>query len=203
MSQLAHAELKHQARRRVADQQPRLEELNLWLHDNPETAYQEYQSSARLSQMLEGYGFTVEYPAYSLDTSFAARSGQEGPELVICAEYDALPGIGHACGHNIIASSAVGAGLALQPLTEELGFRVTVLGTPAEEGYGGKVDLINAGAFGDAAAAMMVHPSPATWWTRRLWPSVTWRWRFTGRRLTPPRSPRRASTHLTGSSSPM
>ena len=160
MSELAHRDLKEQARQRVTNQQPRLEELNLWLHDNPETAYEEYQSSARLGQMLEGYGFTIEYPAYGLDTSFAARSGQRGPELVICAEYDALPGIGHACGHNIIASAAVGAGLALQPLTEELGFRLTVLGTPAEEIYGGKVDLINAGAFGDAAAAMMVHPSP-------------------------------------------
>ncbi len=160
MSELAHQNLKEQARQRVTSQQTRLEELNLWLHDNPETAYEEYQSSARLAQVLEGYGFTVEYPAYGLDTSFAARSGQEGPELVICAEYDALPGIGHACGHNIIASAAVGAGLALQPLTEELGFRLTVLGTPAEEIYGGKVDLINAGAFGDAAAAMMVHPSP-------------------------------------------
>ena len=160
MSELTHTDLKEQARQRVADQQPRLEELNLWLHDNPETAYEEYQSSARLAGTLEGYGFEVEYPAYGLDTSFAARSGQEGPELVICAEYDALPGIGHACGHNIIASAAVGAGLALQPLTDELGFRLTVLGTPAEEIYGGKIDLINAGAFGDAAAAMMVHPSP-------------------------------------------
>ncbi|MCY3563371.1 MAG: M20 family metallopeptidase [bacterium] len=160
MSRLAHVDLKERARRRVADQQPILEELNLWLHDNPETAYQEFRSSARLSEMLEGYGFTVEHPAYDLDTSFAARSGREGPELVICAEYDALPGIGHACGHNIIASSALGAGLALRPLTEELGFRVTVLGTPAEEGHGGKVDLINAGAFDTAAAAMMVHPSP-------------------------------------------
>ena len=160
MSELAHTNLKEQARQRVADQQPRLEELNLWLHDNPETAYEEYQSSARLASTLEGYGFEVEYPAYGLDTSFAARSGQEGPELVICAEYDALPGIGHACGHNIIASAAVGTGLALQPLTDELGFRLTVLGTPAEEGYGGKVDLINAGAFTDTAAAMMIHPSP-------------------------------------------
>ena len=160
MPELTHTDLKEQARQRVADQQPSLEELNLWLHDNPETAYEEYQSSARLAGTLEGYGFEVEYPAYGLETSFAARSGREGPELVICAEYDALPGIGHACGHNIIASAAVGAGLALQPLTDELGFRLTVLGTPAEEIYGGKIDLINAGAFGDAAAAMMVHPSP-------------------------------------------
>ena len=81
MSQLTHTSLKEQARQLVADQQPRLEELNLWLHDNPETAYEEYQSSARLASTLEGYGFEVEYPAYGLDTSFAARSGQEGPEF--------------------------------------------------------------------------------------------------------------------------
>ena len=160
MSELAHAGLKEQARQRIAAQQPRLEELNRWLYDHPETAYQEYRSSERLAQTLEGYGFTVEYPAYGLETSFAARAGHQGPELIICAEYDALPDIGHACGHNIIASAAVGAGLALQPLADSLGFRLTVLGTPAEEIYGGKVDLINAGAFTNAAAAMMVHPSP-------------------------------------------
>ncbi len=160
MSEQTNAALKEQAKQRVTAQQPRLEELNRWLYDHPETAYQEYLSSRRLAQTLEGYGFTVEYPAYGLETSFAARAGHQGPELIICAEYDALPDIGHACGHNIIASAAVGAGLALQPLTESLGFRLTVLGTPAEEGQGGKVDLINAGAFTNAAAAMMVHPSP-------------------------------------------
>ncbi|NNC73900.1 MAG: amidohydrolase, partial [Acidimicrobiia bacterium] len=78
----------------------------------------------------------------------------------ICAEYDALPEVGHACGHNVIATAALGAGIALQQIADELGIRVTVLGTPAEEAYGGKVDLINAGAFSDAAASMMIHPSP-------------------------------------------
>ncbi len=80
--------------------------------------------------------------------------------MIICCEYDALPKVGHACGHNIIATAALGAGVAIAGLTDELGIRVTVLGTPAEEGGGGKVDLINAGAFEDAAAAMMIHPSP-------------------------------------------
>jgi amidohydrolase len=86
--------------------------------------------------------------------------GVEGPHVVVCAEYDALPGVGHACGHNIIAASALGAGLALAPLAETAGLRVTVLGTHAEEVGGGKVELIRAGAFADADAAMMVHPSP-------------------------------------------
>ncbi len=160
MTEQAIAALKEQARLRIADHQTRLEELNRWLYDHPELAYQEYRSSQHLAQILQGYGFEVEYPAYGLETSFAARAGTEGPELIICCEYDALPDVGHACGHNIIASSAVGAGLALRPLVEDLGFRLTVLGTPAEEAYGGKVDLINAGAFAGATAAMMVHPSP-------------------------------------------
>ena len=154
------ANLKEQARQRVADQQPRLEELNRWLYDHPELAYQEYRSSQHLANLLAEYGFEVEYPAYGLDTAFAARAGAEGPELIICCEYDALPDVGHACGHNIIASAAVGAGLALRPLVDSLGFRLTVLGTPAEEAGGGKVDLINAGALSGGTAAMMIHPSP-------------------------------------------
>jgi amidohydrolase len=95
-----------------------------------------------------------------LDTAFAARVGTEGPEVVICAEYDALPEVGHACGHNIIATAALGAGVALVDAANELGFRVRVQGTPAEEAYGGKVDLINNGAFEGASLSMMVHPSP-------------------------------------------
>jgi len=102
----------------------------------------------------------VEYPAYGLPTAFAARAGGDGPHLVICAEYDALPGVGHACGHNVIAAAAVGTGLALLPVLGEVGLRVTVLGTPAEESGGGKVDLINAGAFEDVTAALMMHPAP-------------------------------------------
>ena len=136
-----------------------LEEISHWMYHHPETAYEEFESSARLVEFLRAKGFEVEYPAYGLNTAFAARTGTSGPHVVICAEYDALPGIGHACGHNIIATAAVGAGIALLPLADELGFRLTVLGTPAEEHYGGKVDLIEAGAFEGVAAAMMVHPS--------------------------------------------
>jgi amidohydrolase len=129
------------------------------MFENPEVAFKEHQSSAKLADFLTRQGFAVEYPAYGLDTAFAARTGTTGPEVVICAEYDALPGVGQACGHNIIATAALGAGVALKDVAEKLGFRVTVLGTPAEELYGGKVDLINAGAFSEASMAMMVHPS--------------------------------------------
>jgi amidohydrolase len=137
-----------------------LRRLSRWMYENPEIAYEERESSRRLVDFLASQGFTVEYPAYGLDTAFAARIGSAGPEVVICAEYDALPGIGHACGHNIIAASAAGAGAALSALADELGCRITVLGTPAEEKFGGKVDLIRAGAFDGVTAAMMIHPAP-------------------------------------------
>ncbi len=137
-----------------------LQELSRWLYENPEIQYQEYESSARLASYLADHGFTVDHPTHGLDTAFAATVGTSGPRVVICCEYDALPEIGQACGHNIIATAAVGAGIALAGMAEELGITVTVLGTPAEEGGGGKVDLIDAGALSDAAASMMVHPSP-------------------------------------------
>ncbi len=136
-----------------------LRELSRWMYENPEIAWEERETSARIVEFLGANGFAVEYPAYGLDTAFAARSGSAGPEVVICCELDALPEVGHACGHNIIAAAAAGAGAALRPLVDDLGIRVTVLGTPAEEMYGGKIDLINAGAFTDAAASMMIHPS--------------------------------------------
>jgi amidohydrolase len=138
-----------------------LQQLSRWLYQNPEIQYQEYESSAKLATYLSGRGFEVNHPTHGLDTAFEANVGSSGPRVIICCEYDALPEIGQACGHNIIATAALGAGIAVSGLVDELGIRVTVLGTPAEEGAGGKVDLIEAGAFEDAAAAMMIHPSPS------------------------------------------
>jgi amidohydrolase len=138
---------------------PQLLELSHSLHAEPELAYEEVRSAARCADLLESGGFTVERQAYGLSTAFAARSDGGAPHLVLCAEYDALPGVGHACGHNVIAAAAVGAGLGLLPAAGEMGFQVTVLGTPAEEAGGGKVDLILAGAFEGVDAAMMVHPA--------------------------------------------
>lgn len=151
---------KQRAVQVFATVEPELREISRWMYEHPETAFEEKETSARLVRFLSEHGFDVEYPAYGLETAFAARAGSTGPEVVICCEMDALPEVGHACGHNVIATAACGAGVALAPLAEELGLRVTVLGTPAEEMYGGKVDLIEAGAFSNAAAAMMVHPSP-------------------------------------------
>ena len=134
--------------------------MSKWMYDNPELAYKEFESSRRLGEFLGEHGFDVNYPAYGLETSFEANAGSSGPRVVICCEYDALPEVGHACGHNIIATAALGAGIATAAMADELGIRVTVLGTPAEEGGGGKVALIDAGAFEDASASMMIHPSP-------------------------------------------
>lgn len=133
--------------------------LSRWMYENPETAYQEFESSRRLSETLAQHGFDVTFPSHGIDTAFEATVGTTGPRVVICAEYDALPGVGHACGHNIIATSSLGAGIGLAGLAEELGIRITILGTPAEEGGGGKIDLLEAGAFEDAAASMLIHPT--------------------------------------------
>ena len=137
-----------------------LRDLSRWMYENPELGYEEFEASARISSFLGDNGFDVTYPTHGLDTAFEATAGTSGPRVVICCEYDALPEIGHACGHNIIATAAAGAGVAMAGLADDLGIRVTVLGTPAEEGGGGKVELINAGAFEDAVASMMVHPGP-------------------------------------------
>lgn len=153
-------DLKNEATVAFDAVEPTLRETSKWMYDHPELAYEEHESSARLAGILGEHGFAVTHPAYGLDTAFEANVGATGPRVIICAEYDALPGVGHACGHNIIATSAVGAGIALAGLVDDLEIRVTVLGTPAEEGGGGKIDLISAGAFEDAAAAMMIHPSP-------------------------------------------
>ncbi len=153
-------EHKQTAEAAFNEAEPELRDTSEWMYHNPELAYQEFEASQRLSRLLAEKGFATTYPAHGLETAFEATIGTEGPRVVICCEYDALPKVGHACGHNIIATSALGAGMALVPVVEELGIRVTVLGTPAEEGGGGKVDLINAGAFEDAAASMMVHPGP-------------------------------------------
>jgi amidohydrolase len=134
------------------------------IHADPELSFDEVRSSTRTLRALEQGGFRVTSGTAGLPTAFVAEAG-DGPLVVaICAEYDALPDVGHACGHNIIAAAAVGAGLGLLPLVDELGLTVRVVGTPAEEGGGGKVIMLDAGAFDDVHAAMMVHP----WPTERL-----------------------------------
>jgi amidohydrolase len=152
---------KHAVVERFHAMEPELREISQWMYENPELAYEERETSARLVQFLRDQGMEVDYPSFGLETAFAARAGAAGPEVIICAEYDALPEVGHACGHNIIATAACGAGVALAGMADELGIRVRVQGTPAEEDGGGKIELIEAGAFTDGALAIMVHPSNA------------------------------------------
>ena len=158
---LAPQDLADRARMRLDEVAGQLVELSHAIAADPELAYQEFRTSARCADLLETAGLDVERGAYGLPTAFAARAGApEGLHVLVCAELDALPGVGHACGHNIIAASGVGAGIALASVAADAGLRVTVLGTPAEESGGGKVDLIRAGALDGVDFAMMVHPAP-------------------------------------------
>jgi amidohydrolase len=131
------------------------------LHENPETAWRETASSAFLADELAARGFAVERGAAGLPTAFVAEYGAGAFTVGLVAEYDALPGLGHACGHNIIAATAVGAAEALADVAADLGIGIRVLGTPAEEGGGGKIPMLEAGYFDDLAFAMMIHPGPA------------------------------------------
>lgn len=152
----ALASVEELVRRRRGD----LVELSHAIHAEPELAFAEHRSCAKAQALVAERGFEMTAAAGGLDTAFRADFGS-GPLVVgICAEYDALPDIGHACGHNIIAASAVGAALALAEVADDLGIRVALLGTPAEESGGGKALLLEAGTFDDVAVAVMVHPGP-------------------------------------------
>lgn len=149
---------------RIDGEREALYALSLALHADPETAYQEHRASARLATFLGERGLTVERPYGGLATAFRAEAGGrgDGPTIAILAEYDALPDIGHACGHNLIAMIGAAAAIGVREVLDDLPGRLAAIGTPAEEGGGGKVALGRAGAFRDVAAAMMVHPSSRT-----------------------------------------
>ena len=133
-------------------------EVSDWMYENPELGFEEYKTSEYLVNFIESFNGKVAYPTGGLDTAFEVTYGNEGPLVVLCVEYDALPEIGHACGHNVIATASIGAGLAIKDLADELGIRVKLLGTPAEEGGGGKIILLENGNFEDAVCSMMIHP---------------------------------------------
>jgi amidohydrolase len=137
-----------------------LVELSHAIHAEPELAFAEHRSCAKTQALVAERGFEITAAPGGLATAFRADFGSGPLAVGVCAEYDALPGIGHACGHNIIAASAVGAALALAEVADELGLTVALVGTPAEEFGGGKVLLLNAGVFDDLALAVMVHPGP-------------------------------------------
>ena len=151
--------LKDEACRRIDAERNALVALSRRIHAQPELKFEERRAAAWLSEYLSEQGFAVEREAYGLETAFAARFGTGAPQIAILCEYDALPGIGHACGHNIIAAAGAGAGAGVRDLLAHTGGSIVVLGTPAEEGGGGKIIMARRGAFKDVAAAMMVHPA--------------------------------------------
>jgi amidohydrolase len=140
--------------------QDRILKLSHDLHQNPEIAWEEHVSAARVARELDDAGFTVEPNFVGLPTAFRAHRGSGPLHLALCAEYDALPGLGHACGHNVIAAISTGAALALSPFVDDLGITLSVFGTPAEEGGGGKIEMLERNAFAGVHAAAMVHPGP-------------------------------------------
>ncbi|MDP2859121.1 MAG: M20 family metallopeptidase [Bacillota bacterium] len=143
---------------------PRLVELSHQIHENPELLFEEKKAAALLTSELERQGFAVTRGSAGLETAFRAEfaGGSPGPTIAFLAEYDALAGLGHACGHNIIGTSALGAGIGLAAVMSELKGTAVVFGTPAEEGGGGKIIMVDKGEFKDIDAAMIVHPGSLT-----------------------------------------
>ncbi|WP_278237384.1 M20 family metallopeptidase [Isoptericola sp. AK164] len=181
----APAALTDAAEAAATDLEPELAAIVRTLHAHPETAFVEHASARLLVEVLARHGVEARTGVGGVETAFRAEAGtDDGPTIAVLAEYDALPGIGHACGHNVIAASAVGAFLALRRVVSAPGApagRVVLLGTPAEEGHSGKEVLARAGAFEDLDAAIMLHPygvdvADQVWLGRRL---LTWT--FTGR----------------------
>ena len=153
------AEAKELACAAIDEQAALLLELSHSIHSHPEENYEEHHAHAVLTSALSALNFTVTPSAFDLPTAFAASFGSAGPLIAVFCEYDALPGIGHACGHNIIAAAGLGAAVGAAAVADALGGRLVVLGSPAEEGGGGKVFMIERGALDDVQAAMMIHPA--------------------------------------------
>jgi amidohydrolase len=145
---------------RVSADRDTLLGLSHRIHAHPEIAWQEHRAARWVGEVLAEAGFEVAAQAYGLETAIRATKGSGPLQVVLCAEYDAVPGLGHACGHNIIAASSVGAARALGEVADDLGVTVTLLGTPAEEGGGGKITLLERGAFDGSHLALMAHPGP-------------------------------------------
>ena len=150
--------LKQAVIRQIETERPQLQELALKIHANPELGLHEFKASDWLTQYLTQRGFSVERGICEMPTAFRATYGKGKPHIGLLAEYDALPGVGHACGHNLICTIAVGAAVAAKQAVDQYGGSIVVIGTPAEENYGGKIVMSRKGAFNDLDAAMLVHP---------------------------------------------
>ena len=175
--------LKDRVCREVDAMQDDLVSLSRQIYTNPETAFEERKAVVWLATYLRDRGFASEPGIAGLETAFRAQSrgSRERPHVALLAEYDALPGLGHACGHNLICMASVGAAAALRRAVQTLPGTLTVLGTPAEEGGGGKVLMVDRGVFEGIDAAMMFHPSRNNLWTRGALAAQSLTIRFRGR----------------------
>ncbi|MEV5147349.1 amidohydrolase [Streptomyces sp. NPDC052727] len=159
------------------------------LHADPETAFAEHRAAKLLTGELERAGFAVRREAAGLPTAFTARSGEGRPVVAFPLEYDALPGLGHACGHNLIAAAGLGAALVTEAVRDGTGGTVLAVGTPAEEGGGGKALEVEAGVFDGVDAALMFHPGVYDWVRAPLTAQVQYRVAFRGRAAHPTGNP--------------
>lgn len=181
-----HARIRDHVQARAGQ----LWEASLALHAEPELAFQEHRAAALLTGALDEAGFAVRRPVAEMPTAFVARVGSgRGPRVALLLEYDALPDLGHACGHNLIAAAGLGAGLALHAALPRIEGELMVVGTPAEERGGGKVAAVGAGLFDGVDAALMFHPGVYDWSWAPLTASAQVRVGFHGRAAHPTGNP--------------
>ena len=160
MTKIDIAKIKQQVCLDIDNRASDLISISHEIHAHPELNFEEKFAHERLTQYIADSKIKVDRGAFELETAFdVSVRGGNGPTVAVLCEYDALPGIGHACGHNIIAAAGLGAGVALSAVAEVCGGNLRLIGTPAEEGGGGKVEMARKGAFKDIDAAMMIHPS--------------------------------------------
>ncbi|WP_236660364.1 M20 family metallopeptidase [Isachenkonia alkalipeptolytica] len=176
-----------------------LEKLSDDILNNPELGYEEHFSSKAHKELLQKHGFTVEMPYLGMDTAFKATydTGKEGPTIAYLSEYDALPGIGHGCGHNLLGTTSTGAAILLRYLEDFRG-RIIVFGTPAEETSGGKVDMVKEGGFEDVDAALMAHPADSHMQSGKSLALEALEFKFTGRTSHAAASPEKGINALDG-----
>ncbi|WP_316524592.1 amidohydrolase [Kitasatospora brasiliensis] len=184
-------ETEQAVRERVHAHRAELLALSRRIHAHPETAFAEHLAASWCAELLGTHGYSVTAPAHGLATAFNARLGSGPVTVAVVCEYDALPGLGHACGHNLIAAAGIGAALGLAPYADRLGLTVRVIGAPAEERGAGKALLLEAGAFDGVDAAMMVHPCPVEVADFRSFALGTLSVRYTGRAAHPSLDPHR------------
>lgn len=174
--------LKGRVAERLARVESELVALSNELHADPELGWQEVRSAARVAGLLERHGFDVERGYLGLETAFrAVRRSGDAFTVGFLAEYDALPGLGHACGHNLISAMSAGGAIALAEVADEVGLTLEVIGTPAEEGYGGKIELLDRGAFTELDFALMAHPAPVDVAEAEPFAVAHWHVRYDGR----------------------